>query len=176
MTLPKMIALCGNPLSGKSTVADYLSIAHGYDVLDDGLPLRQIAMDHLGLTENQVFTQEGKLETVDIAGRTFEAREILGEIGNAFEEKFGPSSIPFMAQRRMEPGKRYVMGSVRREQGWFWQKQGALVIEIRRDAAPASKFEFDRFNPDAVQRIIHNNGSLDDLQLCVDAALSAVSR
>src|SRR5687768_10641087 len=94
---PRFIALCGNPLSGKSTAQRLLHNSLGYVPVDDGRPLRDIAVDYLGLTEAQVTTQAGKLETVSLNGRDWIVRDILGEIGNAFEEKFGGDVIPLMA-------------------------------------------------------------------------------
>jgi hypothetical protein len=162
--LPRLIALCGNPGSGKTTAAEILRDEYGYEIADDGLPLRQIAMKYMGLTEHQVFTQEGKLEKVELNGRTWTVREILGEIGNAFEEKFGGDIIPMMTHATLNPNKRYVMGSVRREQGFYWKREGALIIEVVNPAAPPSPYEFDRFNRAPVQTTIVN----DFLSACPD--------
>ena len=158
MLLPQIIALCGNPGSGKSTAADLLVEAYGYELVDDGLPLRKMAMDYMGLTENQVFTQDGKLEMVELNGRTWQVREILGEIGNAFEEKFGGDVIPLMSYLQMKPGQHYVLGSVRREQGHFWADKGGIVIEIDNPEAGSSKFEFDQYSSAAVQHTVLNDG------------------
>jgi len=163
MHLPKIIALCGNPLSGKSTATELLSEAYGYEIVDDGLPLRQIAMKYFGLTEHQVFTQDGKLEKVELNGRTWTCREILGEIGNAFEEKFGDDIIPMMSHNTMQPGKYYVLGSVRREQGHFWADKGAVVIEIENPEAGVSRFDFDRYSKAAVQHTVLNDGPAEGL-------------
>ena len=156
--LPRLIALCGNPGSGKTTAAEILRDKLGYTIADDGLPLRQIAMQHLGLTEHQVFTQEGKLETVSLAGQQHTARSILGEIGNAFEEKFGGDVIPYMTHRSLDPTKTYVMGSVRRMQGHYWGTQGALVIEIKRPDVDPSPYEFDEYDAAAVHVVVLNDG------------------
>jgi len=162
-SLPRIIALCGKPRAGKSTAADLLKEIYGYEIVDDGLPLRQIAMSSLGLSETQVFTQAGKLQKVNLVGRTWSVREILGEIGNAFEEKFGGDIIPFMSARLMSPSKRYVLTSVRREQGNFWKEQGALVIEIDNPDVPESEFEFDQYSRAAIDRIILNDGLANGL-------------
>lgn len=156
--LPRMIALCGNPLSGKSTAAELLSMNYGYVVADDGLPLRKIAMDYLGLTEHQVFTQEGKLEKVVLNGREWTAREILGEIGNAFEEKFGGDIIPMMTHHARPEGEYSVFGSVRREQGHYWREAGALIIEIVNPLAGPSSYEFDYYNADYCHAQVQNDG------------------
>ncbi len=158
MALPRLIALCGNPKSGKSTAQSLLANMFNYMPVDDGKPLREIAQKYLGLTYNQVYTQDGKLETVRLNGRDWTCREVLGEIGNAFEEKFGGDIIPIMSFNLMEPGQRYVLGSVRREQGLYWARKGAMVIEmINPDAAP-SPYEFDRYSTEPVYCQIINDG------------------
>lgn len=156
--LPRLIALCGNPLAGKTTAAEALRDMFGYTVADDGLPLRRMAMDYFGLTEHQVFTQAGKLEMVELNGKTWRVRDILGEIGNAFEEKFGGAIIPQMTHRTLDPTVSYVMASVRRDQGLYWAAQGALVIEIVNPQAGPSPFEFDSFNPAPVMARVLNDG------------------
>lgn len=157
MSYPRLIALCGNPGSGKSKVAEILQAEYGYEISDDGLPLRQMAMQYLGLTHDQCFTQAGKLEKLDLVGREWQARGVLGEIGNAFEEKFGGDVIPFMSYRIQDPAKSYVMGSVRREQGQFWASKGALVVEVINSYAGPSKFEFDKYNRQHVHRHLWNH-------------------
>jgi energy-coupling factor transporter ATP-binding protein EcfA2 len=158
VTLPKIIALCGNPTSGKSTAAEIINEIYGHELADDGLPLRKIAMDYLGLTAHQVFTQEGKLEYVEINGRKWQVREILGEIGNAFEDKFGGEVIPMMSHHARPKGSYSVFGSVRREQGKYWRDRGALVIEIVNPLAPPSIYPFDAYNNAYCQARIQNDG------------------
>ncbi|QIG69056.1 hypothetical protein EVB77_022 [Rhizobium phage RHph_N1_10] len=155
---PKLIALCGNPTSGKSTASEVISELYGHTLADDGLPLRKIAMDYLGLTPEQVFTQEGKLEYVTINGRRWQVREILGEIGNAFEEKFGGDIIPIMSHNAQPKEQFSVFGSVRREQGRYWKEQGALVLEIINPLAGPSQYEFDTYNPEYADHQIQNDG------------------
>jgi energy-coupling factor transporter ATP-binding protein EcfA2 len=156
--VPKIIALCGNPTSGKSKAAEIINHLYGHELADDGLPLRKMAMDYLGLSAKQVFTQEGKLEKVTINGREWQVREILGEIGNAFEEKFGGDIIPIMSHNARPKGAYSVFGSVRREQGLYWRNQGGLVLEIINPLAGPSKFEFDTYNNAYCHAQIQNDG------------------
>lgn len=173
--IPRIIALCGKIKSGKSTAADLLKEAYGYKIVDDGLPLRKIAMDYFGLTETQVFTQEGKMEMVNINGREWQVREILGEIGNAFEEKFGNDIIPLMSLNQMNDEDCYVLGSVRREQGHFWADQGGMVIEIDNPDAQETQFEFDNYSEAAVHHTVLNDGLAEGLHED-DALLRLVER
>lgn len=170
---PRIIALCGNPTCGKSTAAEIISSVFGHTIADDGLPLRKIAMDYMGLTPDQVFTQEGKLEKVMLNGREWTVREILGEIGNAFEEKFGGDIIPIMSHHARPKDEMSVFGSVRREQGLYWRNVGALVLEIVNPLAGPSRYEFDTYNPaychaqimnDGLARGLSKKDALQDLQ------------
>lgn len=162
MSLPRIIALCGNPMSGKTTAAELLQEIYGYWPADDGKPLRQIAIDYFGLTADQVYTQEGKLERVALNDRVWQVREVLGELGNAFEDKFGGDIIPLMSFNTILEGlknnQRYAFASVRREQGLFWRNHGALVLEIVNPQAGPSKFEFDTYNPAHCHFRIQNDG------------------
>jgi hypothetical protein len=155
---PKLIALCGNPTSGKSTAAEIINDCYGHKLADDGLPLRKIAIDYLGLTPEQVFTQAGKLEYVTINGRKWQVREVLGEIGNAFEEKFGGDIIPIMSHNAQPKDQFSVFGSVRREQGRYWKQQGALVLEIVNPLAGPSIYPFDAYNSAYADHQIQNDG------------------
>lgn len=173
---PRFIALCGYPKSGKSTAQRLLHNALGYVPVDDGRPLRVIAMNWLGLTERQVNTQEGKAETVCLNGKDWVVRDILGEIGNAFEEKFGGDVIPLMAMNHYQMYKNierggHSFGSVRRKQGHFYRRQGGMVIEITRPGVGPSEFEFDWYDPTAVNATVVNDGSLEQLEERLCAAI-----
>lgn len=177
--IPNIIGLCGNPTSGKTEAARIIEEVYGHEQADDGRPLRLIAIDYFGLTHDQVFTQEGKLEKVMLNGREWTVREILGEIGNAFEEKFGGDIIPIMSHNARPKGVRTTFGSVRREQGLYWKNHGALVLEIRNPLAGPSPYEFDRYNPEHADHVIFNDGlarglSPDEARADLKAKLIAV--
>jgi hypothetical protein len=156
--LPRIIALCGHPTCGKTTAGELISSYYGHTIADDGRPLRLIAVNYFGLTHNQVFTQEGKLEKVMLNGREWTVREILGEIGNAFEEKFGGDIIPIMSHNSRSRDEYVVYGSVRREQGLYWRNQGALVLEIVNPLVGPSQYEFDTYNAAYAHARVLNDG------------------
>jgi hypothetical protein len=157
---PRIIALVGQPKSGKSLVQQILADMIGAKPIDSGLPLRQIAMDQYGLTRDQVFTQEGKLEFVEVLGRKWQVRELLGELGNRFEEMHGDAATPWMITRSIadgDPGP-YCDASCRKSQGAFYKKLGGVVIGLRRPDVPNSPYAFDQIREEYVDIWINNDG------------------
>lgn len=181
--LPRFIALCGNPKSGKSLVQEILHKTYGVKPVDDGWPLREFAINNLGLDYEQVTTQEGKKEWITILGRTWQVREILGELGNRLEAMFGAHIMPFMAVASCgkRTGQHFSFGSVRRDQGLFYKSlDSALVIGIENPLAGPSPYEFDQFDRSTVDVWINNDAlargmspelAREDLEMKVWAAL-----
>lgn len=165
--IPNYIALCGHPGSGKSLVQAILNKDYGTTGVDDGLPLREFAVRNLGLTWDQVMTQEGKKETVIVCDKPWIVREILGELGNRFEAMFGKWIMPEMALNRVKPyaypGSSFSFGSVRRDQGLYYKRHGGIVIGIDRPDVTPSPFEFDKFDPSVVDYWITNDAPLRGL-------------
>jgi hypothetical protein len=154
---PRFIALCGHPRSGKTLTAQILHDDYGYKFVDDGFPMRDFAMRHLGLTHDQVYTQEGKAEFVEILGRRWQVREILGELGNHLEAMFGAHIMPHMSFAGLPAGGHFVFGSVRRDQARTHKSRGGIVIGVANPLAPPSPYEFDRFDETIVDHWIVNN-------------------
>jgi hypothetical protein len=186
MALPRFIALCGQPKSGKSLVQEVLAKKCGARPIDSGLPLREIGMKYFGLTRHQVFTQEGKLEFVEILGRKWQVREFLGELGNRLESMHGNWVLPFMVTRTLPASNGpFCDASCRRNQGDFYKSLGsAVIIGIRRRDVPDSPYEFDTFKTECVDHWIENdalaNGlshaeALADLEAKVDAVIERIS-
>ena len=175
MNLPKYIALCGLPGAGKSTVQEILRTEHGVYPVDDGWPLRDICVRYLNLSTQQVCSQEGKKEFVNILDRNWQVREILGELGNRFEVMFGEHIIPLMVTNSLVGNGPYSFGSCRKSQGWFYKKLGGLVIEVRRPGIQPSPYAFDRFDAEAVDYVIENDGKMEELPGKVQALVEMIT-
>lgn len=154
---PRLICFCGHPGAGKSEAQKILEERHGVVPIDDGWPMRDFAMRHLGLTLQDVTTQEGKAQTILFAGRSFTVRWLLGELGNRLEELLGPDAMPMMAARQLEHGRIYCAASLRRDQARVWKQFGALIVKIDNPIARPSPHEFDRFDESFVDIELQNN-------------------
>lgn len=185
----KLIALCGAPGAGKTEVQRYLVEHYGVRAVDDGHPLRDFAMRHLGLSKWHVTTQEGKASSVVLpGGKTMVVREALGELGNCLEDLFGPDVVPDMALAwaardartyAMWPGhlqsQVYCFGSVRRAQGRVYKEAGATVVEIVRPGRQCIN-DFDKYDPAFVDVTIANNGDLKTLHERIEYHLGPLLR
>lgn len=154
---PKIIGFCGHPGAGKSEAQKILEQRYGAKPIDDGWPLRDFAMRHLGLTLEDVTTQDGKAKTIVFAGKAFTVRWFLGELGNRLEELLGPDAIPLMAAHQLEPDGFYTVGSIRREQALVWKRYGAVIVHIKNPLAKPSPHEFDRFDASLADVVIDNH-------------------
>ena len=155
---PRFVALCGNPKSGKSLAQEILQKDLNYLPIDDGHVLREFAVKYLGLSWDDVQTQEGKKRITSILGKDWENRILLGEFGNRLEEMFGEHIMPFIATRNLYPNARYSFGSVRKTQGHFFRQHGGIVIEIMNPMAPPSGNAFDQYDISAITRTVVNDG------------------
>ena len=169
MKQPLLIALCGRPKSGKSTIQKILADHLGCMPFDDGEILRGHTMELLGLDAKDVYTQEGKAGQIMIDGTVRTVRWALGEMGNAYERTFGEHAIPNWAirQARQLDAKVVTFGSVRKSQGWAYLDAGGLVVEVVRPNVPESPYHFDRYDFRAVTHTFHNDMPIDQMEKAV---------
>ena len=167
--LPRYIAFCGVPKSGKSLAQEILRDNYGVQPVDDGAILREFAVKNLGANHDQVHTQEGKASLASwpngdpiIDARTGEYltwRRVLGLYGNQLEAMFGPHVMPMTACARIEGFKGpFSFGSVRRDQGRYYQNHGGIIVGINNPLAVPTGNEFDEFDPSIVDCWIENDG------------------
>lgn len=156
--LPVFIALVGHPNAGKSTAAELLEEAFGTVTVDDGHVLRKFAVEELGLTWDDVMTQDGKARTTEILGKTWVNRVVLGEFGDRLEAMFGDHILPFIATRRHIAGQTWVFPSCRKTQGAFYRRQGGIVIQIDNPDVGPSGNNFDVWDENEVDFVVYNDG------------------
>jgi hypothetical protein len=157
MTLPRFIALCGHPKAGKSLVQEILREHYDVEPVDDGAVLREFAVKQLGLTWDDVRTQEGKLRHTSILDKHWQHRDLLGTLGKQLEDMFGEHIMPYIAARRCAPHTHYSFGSVRKTQGHFFKQEGGVVIGVRNPLAQASGYDFDQFDESIIDYWINND-------------------
>ena len=173
--LPKHIGLCGNPKSGKSTIADMLAKQYGGFVIDDGMILRQAVPILFGIPEYEPFTQEGKAKVYDVCGRQESVRQMLGELGNWLEDRYGPEFMPVrameIAEKHFPYAPLYIYPSVRKTQGSAYKRAGGLIIEVENPKVGPSGNAFDVWDKSYVDLVIRNDpseSSLEDLERIVE--------
>jgi hypothetical protein len=164
MRRPLYVALCGAPQSGKTTLAEYLAERYGAVVVDDGAVLRDAARALYGLELEDVTTQAGKARIVRVCGKDYTVRQLLGELGNLLEARYGDQVIPELTLKRLHArgphgAPFYVFPSVRKNQGLTYIDNGGVVIEVDRPGhVPVN--DFDRYERDLIEDTVFNTGSL----------------
>jgi hypothetical protein len=166
--LPRYIAFCGVPKSGKSLAQEIMLRNYGVQQVDDGAILREFAIKNLGATHDQVNTQAGKVSLAfwpngdpmldDRTGEHMTWRRVLGLLGNQYEAMFGKHVMPMTACARIAtlPGP-FSFGSVRRDQGSYYQKNGGIIVEIVNPIAVPTGNEFDEYDASIVDYSINND-------------------
>ncbi|MCR9222953.1 MAG: hypothetical protein NXH70_02690 [Hyphomonas sp.] len=163
--LPKYIALCGWPKSGKDEVAKILASLLDARVIDDGEPLRFAAPRLFGYDANLPYTQEGKATLIDTPEGKITVRQSLGDLGKHLEATHGHE---FMAWRAIRETERYsnphfIFPSVRRSSASAFKGLDSIVIEVRRPGYDSSPHDFDWYDPAHIDYVIHNDGDVDQL-------------
>jgi hypothetical protein len=171
---PVYVALCGAPGAGKTTVADLWVERYGGELVDDGLPLRKAVMELYGLSWCDVSTQEGKASKLEVCGKTFTVRQLLGDMGNLLEGFYGQQFMPERALAQVDDTvPLYVFPSCRKTQGITYLKHGGIVVEITRPGhVPVN--DFDHYDQSLVTYTLVNDGDLATLEERVTALFDRI--
>lgn len=130
-----LIGLVGEAGSGKDTTADYM-VEEGWTKFAFAQTLKEICINYLGLSYDDVYTQEGKLKFNSFWGMT--NREILQKIGTeAFRNGFHPDTWVKIAElqlkRMLEEGKKVIVTDCRFDnEAALIEKLGGFVFQIQR--------------------------------------------
>ena len=171
----KLIAICGQPGHGKSTVQTILQECFGVLPFDDGLPIREEVLKRYPfLTWDDVTTIAGKNKVVQANGESFTVRQLLGNLGKEYEDS-EPGYWARIAIERALVEDTIVpasFGSVRRTQPSIYREHGGLVVEVCDPRKGVSPNDFDQYDRSAVHLTILNDGSLDELYYKTICAVS----
>jgi hypothetical protein len=168
---PRLVALCGYPKAGKTTLAEFLVERYGAALVDDGAVLREAAMALYGVARAEVYTQEGKARSLEVCGKSFTHRQLCGDLGNLLEGFYGEQFMPEQTLRRLQRDTRrgfvaqvpfFVFPSVRKTQGITYRKEGGIVIGVRRPGTSAEN-DFDRYDESLVDHWLDNDSTMGKL-------------
>lgn len=170
MSRPRLVALCGYPKAGKTTLAEFLVERYGAALIDDGAVLRDAARALYGLSQSDVYSQEGKAKTTEVCGKTFTHRQLCGDLGNLLEGFYGEQFVPEQTLRRLRSGRHvttatgtfFVFPSVRKTQGITYHDHGGVVVGVRRPGT-AAESDFDRYDASLVDLWLDNDGTMGTL-------------
>lgn len=184
---PRIVAVCGEIGSGKSTVADHLVQAHGFFEVSMAQPLKQMCQYVFGLEHRHAHgTQADKSEPLDHVRGPLDqrrtAREILQHIGTEGFRAVDPDVWVKLAERRAKkalgdgvpgvvvPDARFEneFDMVRRLGGVVWLVTMAGQ-ERSTEAGHASEEEWRHTAKDAL--LVARQGDLEGLRLEVDQVL-----
>jgi hypothetical protein len=167
IALPRYIAICGNPKSGKSLLQEILLRNYCVQPVDDGFVLRDTAMRHFGATHDQVHTQEGKASLAywpngdpilnEETGAHMLWRQVLGELGKKLELLLGEFVMPMTACSRLTGPGPFSFGSVRKTQGHYFKKHGGVIIELDNPLALPTGNDFDVYDRSILDYTIYND-------------------
>jgi hypothetical protein len=136
--LPRYVALCGNPKSGKTEVQRILLENYTVQPVDDGFILRDIAMRHMGAKPADVETQEGKTGLA-----------------------YWPNGDPVIDVRTGQHMTwRLILGRI---QGGYFKQHGGLIIGLRNPLALPTGNAFDVFDESLVDVWIDNDAQFRGL-------------
>ena len=133
----RIIGLTGKAGSGKDTAADYLVNTRGWVKTAFAKPLKDMCIQYLGLSEEDVYTQEGKMRYNSFWGMT--NREILQKVGtdafrNGFNYETWVKITEIQVKKMLEEGKKVVISDCRFDnEAEMIERLGGIVFEIKRN-------------------------------------------
>mgnify|MGYP002508388347 CR=1 FL=1 len=176
------IGFAGRMKSGKDTSAAYAKEkiirwkGSNYEVQKMAFaePLKEICMEFMGLNKYECYDQEGKAEYNEFWGMT--NREILQRVGDGMRKTVHPDFWTKIMEERIaecvDNGTFFIITDVRYpNEAELIRKYGGKIVQIQRDAVePNTGIDHPSERPlsqDHVDYVIHNNGTLHDLELSV---------
>lgn len=170
MSQANVIGIAGPARSGKDTVRQFILACNGGYSYSFADPLYAMVHAGLGLDLRDQYWQDRKEEPIEILGKS--PRQILQTLGTEWARQMINEDIwLIMAQQRMyQYGPGMVIADVRFENEAQWvRKANGRMVHLRRKAAPTVNAHASEGGVQVVEGdiVIHNDGSLEDLQAAV---------
>lgn len=168
-----LLGLVGKAGSGKDTLADEL-VKRGWVKIAFADALKQICIDYLGCSYDDVYTQEGKMKYNAEWGMT--NREILQRVGTeAMRNGFHPDTwvkiLKIRVQKLLDEGRRVIVTDCRFGNECQMVKDlGGVVLEITRNNAKSNLTESEQHHISEkpldrkyISFTVENNGTIEDM-------------
>lgn len=170
MAIPTVIGIAGKARSGKDTVANFVLAAIGgyrYSFAD---PIRAMLV-HVGVDMRDPYWQARKEEGIP-ALNGVSPRQMMQTLGTEWGRQLISDDlwIWIAQQRLLHSGPGMIIADIRFENEADWvRRMGGLMIHVQRESAVPVR-EHVSENGVAIQendRVLRNDGSLQDLQIAV---------
>lgn len=167
----KGIAFVGRKLSGKDTAINFISniltVEKNISVYNFADPVKQIAMDILGLSFYDCYTQEGKAAFNSVYGIT--NRAILEGIGNGLRMSIVPDLWVRVLKNKLQKETQFWLIADGRfpNEVETVHELGGISVLINRDSVKPVNTDNEPISESSVAQcqcthIINNNGSISD--------------
>ncbi len=167
-----IIALCGHPHVGKSTLQAYLEKRYGFTPCDDAAAIRAETMRRHDLSLDDVTIQSEKEKIIDTSTGPRSIRRLMADIADEYISVHGTQWKPLQALADAQGLDRACFASVRRDEGRAYQAAGGILIEITRPGCHP-RTQADTYDTDALDASINNDGNLQDLFDKADQVVAA---
>lgn len=160
----KLIGLHGLPRSGKDTVAKMLHGLYGFERRAFADPLKQAAAALLNRPLYQCHGESGFDREAVMPEWGFSMRWFLQMLGTeCMRDQIHQDFWLKRMEASLDPWGAFVITDVRfQNEADFIHSRGGWILEIRRSGISGSAHSSDR--PLQADRVLHNDGSLEDLK------------
>ncbi len=169
----RLVGLVGMAGSGKDTLADSLA-PDGWVKVAFADALKEICINYLGCTHDDLYTQEGKMRFNKLWGRT--NRAILQQVGteamrDGFDKNVWVKILGLRVKKLLDEGRKVIVTDCRFDnEAQSVIDMGGVVVKIVRDSqgenlssAEQSHSSEKTLSQNLISCVIDNNGTVEEL-------------